>query len=62
MRIIIQSRLYQEDPFKDEFDLIEAKIKGVNGQVKFKIYFREPVKYEVEVLIMQEQMSFAAKF
>jgi len=61
MRVILGSRLCQEAPFEDEFDLIEAKGRGVNEQVNFGIYIRDLDKYEVEVLTMQERISFTAK-
>ena len=32
LRGILRSRLYQKAPFEDEFDLIEAKCRGVNEQ------------------------------
>ena len=32
MRVILGSTLCQEAPFDDEFDLIEAKSRGVNEQ------------------------------
>ena len=37
LRGILGSRLCQEAPFEDEFDLIEAKGRGVNEQVNFGI-------------------------
>ena len=37
MRRILGSRLCQEAPFEDEFDLIKAKGRGVNEQVNFGI-------------------------
>ena len=52
MKGILGSILCQEAPFKDEFDLIEAKDRGVNEQVNFMIHIRDLDKYEVEVLIM----------
>jgi hypothetical protein len=61
MRGILRSRLYQEAPFEDEFNLIEAKCRGVDEQVNFRVYIRNLDKYEVELLTMQERISFAAK-
>jgi hypothetical protein len=61
MRVILGSRLCQEAPFKDEFDLIEAKDRGVNEQVNFRIYIRNLDKYEVEVHTILERIAFAAK-
>ena len=40
MRVILESRLCQEAPFEDEFDLMEAKSKGVNEQINFRVYTR----------------------
>ena len=37
LRGILGSRLYQEAPLEDEFDLIEAKCQGVNEQVKVRV-------------------------
>ena len=62
MRIILGSRLCQEAPFEDEFDLIEAKGKGVNEQVSFGIYITDLDKYEAEVLTMQERIVIAVNF
>jgi hypothetical protein len=53
--------LYQEAPFENEFDLIETKSRSVNEQVNFGVYIRDLDKYEVEVFIVQEQISFVAK-
>ena len=36
LRGILGSRLCQEAPFEDKFDLIEAKFWGVNEQVNFR--------------------------
>ena len=47
--------MYQETPFNDDFDLIEAKGRGVNEQVYFGIYIRDLDKYEKEVLTMHKQ-------
>jgi hypothetical protein len=58
MRGILRSRLCQEAPFEDEFDLIETKYRGVNKQINFK----NLDKNEVEVLTMHEQILFGAKF
>jgi hypothetical protein len=33
--------LYQEAPFEDEFNLIEAKCRGVGEQVNFGVYIRD---------------------
>ena len=60
-RGFLGSRLCQEAPFEDEFDLIEAKCRGVNEQVNVGVYIRDLDKDEVEVLTMQERISFAAK-
>ena len=61
MRGILGSRLCQEAPFEDEFDLIEAKCRGVNEQVNFGVYIGDLDKCEVEVLTMQERIFLAAK-
>jgi hypothetical protein len=58
MRVIIRSKLYQETPFEDEFDLIEAAGRGMNEQVNFGVYIKDLDKYE----IMYERISIAAKF
>ena len=42
----------QEAPLEDEFDLIEAKCRGVNEQVNVRIYIGNLDKDEVEVLTM----------
>ena len=42
----------QEAPLEDEFDLIEAKCRGVNKQVNVRIYIGNLDKDEVEVLTM----------
>jgi hypothetical protein len=55
MRGILGSRLCQEVPFKDEFDLIEAKGRGVNEQVNFGVEIKDLDKYEVDVLTIHEQ-------
>ena len=34
---ILGSTMCQEAPFEDEFDLIEAKCRGVNEQVNVKV-------------------------
>ena len=49
---ILERTLYQEAPFDDEFDLIEAKGRDVNEQVYFEVYIRHLDKYEVKVFIM----------
>ena len=54
MRVIIARRLCQEAPFEDEFDLIEAKGRGVNEQVKIWIYIRHLHKYEVKMFTMHK--------
>ena len=64
-RRILGSRLCQNAPFENEFDLIEAKGRGVNEQVNFGIYIRHLDKYEVEVFTvftMQKQILFATNF
>jgi hypothetical protein len=61
MRVILGSRLCQEAPFEDEFDLFQAKGRGVNEQINYGIYIRDLDKYEVEVLTMQERILFVAK-
>ena len=61
MRGILGSTLCQEAPFENEFDVIEAKCRGVNEQVNFGVYIGDLDKYEVEVFTMQERISFAAK-
>ena len=61
MKGILGKRLYQEAPFEDEFDLIEAKGRGVNEQINFGIYIRYLDKYEIKVFTMHERISFAAK-
>ena len=61
MRIILGRRMCQEAPFEDEFDLIEAKGRGVNEQVNFWVYIRHLDKYEVKVFTMQERILFAAE-
>jgi hypothetical protein len=48
-------------PFEDEFDLIEAECRGVNEQVNVGVHIRDLDKDKVEVLTMQERISFAAK-
>ena len=54
MGVILGSRVCQEVPFEDEFDLIEVKGRGVNEQVNFGVYIRILDKYEIEVFTMQE--------
>jgi hypothetical protein len=61
MKVILGSKMCQEAPFEDEFDLIEAKDRGENKQIKFGVYIRDLDKYEVKVLTMQKRISFAAK-
>ena len=62
LRGILESRLCQESPLEDEFDIIEAKCWGVNEQVNVAVYIWDLNKDEVEVLTMQERILFAAKF
>jgi hypothetical protein len=56
MRVIQGSRLCQEAPFENEFNLIEFKSRDVNEQVNFRVYIRDLDKYEVDVLRMQERI------
>ena len=56
MRGILRRRLCQEVPCEDEFDLIEAKGRGVNEPINFGVYIRHLHKYEVKLFIMQERM------
>ena len=46
------SRMCQEAPLEDKFDLIEVKCQDVNEQVNVRIYFRDLDKDEIEVLTM----------
>jgi hypothetical protein len=62
MRVILGSRLCQETLFENEFDLIEAKGRGVIEKVNLGVYIRDLDKYEVEMLTMHEQILFEAKF
>ena len=62
LRGILGSRLCQEAPFKDEFDLIEAKCRGVNEQVNARVYIRDLNKDEIDVLTMKERITFEAEF
>ena len=52
LRGILGSRLCQEAPFEDEFDLIEATCRGVNERVNVGVYIRNLDKDKVEVLTM----------
>lgn len=56
---IIESRLCQKAPLKNEFDLIEAECWGVNEQFSNMIYIRDLDKDEIKVLTMQKQISLA---
>ena len=51
-RGILRSRMCQEGPFEDEFDLIQAKCRGVNEQVNIMIYIGNLDKMEIQVLTM----------
>ena len=51
MKGFLGSKLCQEAPFDDEFDLIEAKDMGMDKQVNFEVYIRDLNIYEVEVLM-----------
>ena len=46
------SRLCQEPPLEDEFDLIEAKYQDVNEQINVKMYIENFDKNEVDVFTM----------
>ena len=62
MKGILGKKLCQEAPFKDEFDLIEAKCRGVNEQVNFGVYITHLDKYEVKVFTMQERICLRPNF
>jgi hypothetical protein len=54
MKVILGSRLCEEAPFEDKFNLIKAKGRDVNEQVYFGVYIRILNKYEVEVFTMHK--------
>ena len=61
LRGILGSRLCQEPPFEDEFDLIEAKCRGVNEQIHFRIQIRNLDENVIQMLTIQIKISFAAE-
>jgi hypothetical protein len=54
--------LCQKTPFEDEFDFIEAKCRGVNKQIHFRIQIRNLNEDVIERLTILIRISFAAEF
>jgi hypothetical protein len=49
-------------PFEDEFDFIEAKCRGVNEQVYFRIQIKNLDIDVVEIFTILIRVSIAAEF
>ena len=48
-------------PFEDEFDFIEAKGRGVNEQINFRIQIRNLDEDVIQMLTIQIRISFATE-
>ena len=53
--------LCQQTPFNDEFDFIEAKCRGVNEQIYFRIQIRNLDEDVIQMLTNQIRIAFAAE-
>jgi hypothetical protein len=53
--------LCQNTPFEDEFDFIEAKCRGVNEQIHFRIQIKNLDEDVIQVLTIQIRILFAAE-
>ena len=51
----------QKTPFEDEFDFIEAKGRGVNEQIHFRIQIRNLDEDVIEMLTIQIRILFVAE-
>ena len=50
-----------ENPFEDEFDFTEAKCRGVNEQIYFRIQFRNLDEDVIQMLTIQIKVFFTAE-